>query len=176
MENEDYGVYCPAEIIPDKGVKPYYTANSPYDADAVYFMQKYALKVFPENGTVAIGVVSLALAVISAVMGLYLITIVSGLVLIGTMFSILTVKKSAGKIYEKLYKDEALRRYNFYSDHFTIETVKGAEYFLYDRVKKFDDTEKYIVLVMTDGRIYTISKKYIENNSLKDFIKEKLKG
>ena len=166
MENE---LICPAEITADKGEKPAYTVNSPYDADTVYFEKKH--NMFPTAITTA--AVSFAAAIASAVMGYYLITIAAGLVFVSTGITLLTAKASSKKVYENLYKDETLRLYSFYGSHFTVQSRQGAVYIEYNKLKKVIYAEKYIMLIMPSGVSYTIAKNSIENASFAEFLKGK---
>lgn len=166
MENE---LCCPAEITADKGKKPAYTVNSPYDADTVYFEKKH--NMFPTAITTA--AVSFAAAAASAVMGYFLITIAAALVFVSTVITLLTAKASSKRIYENLYKDEALRLYSFYGSHFTAESRQGAVYIEYNKLKKVIYAEKYIMLIMPSGVSYTIAKSCIENASFAEFLKGK---
>lgn len=166
MENE---LCCPAEITADKGEKPAYTVNSPYDADTVWFEKKQNMFAM----AITAAAVALAAAVASAVMGYYLITIVAGLVFVSMGITLLTAKASSKKMYEKLYKNEALRLYSFYGNHFTIESRQGAVYIEYNKLKKVIYAEKYIMLIMPSGVSYTIAKSNIENESFTEFLKGK---
>ena len=165
MENE---LCCHAEITADKGEKPAYTVNSPYDEDMVWFEKKRSMLT-----GVIMSAAALAAAVLSAVMGYYLITIAAGLVFVSTGITLLTAKASSKKTYENLYKDETLRLYSFYGSHFTAESRQGAVYIEYNKLKKVIYAEKYIMLIMPSGVSYTIAKRSIENESFSEFLKGK---
>ena len=146
MENE---LCCPAEITADKGEKPAYTVNSPYDEDMEGFEKKRSML----TGVIT-SAAALAAAVLSAVMGYYLITIAAGLVFVSTGITL-------------------LRLYSFYGSHFTAESRQGAVYIEYNKLKKVIYAEKYIMLIMPSGVSYTIAKRSIENESFSEFLKGK---
>ncbi len=165
---------CPAEITADKDREPFFSVNSPYDLEAVYFGRKYSTLHSSNNFTVISAAVSLVMSIASAVMGYYLITIASGIIFLITVWVIAEIKPSAKRIYSRLYEGEALRRYSFYDDHFTVETVKGAAYINYGILKKAVFGERYILLFLPDGENFIIDKNKTENEGLTDFLKAKL--
>ncbi|MCD7731492.1 MAG: YcxB family protein [Oscillospiraceae bacterium] len=170
-ENE---IICPAEITLESGRTPLFTVNSPYDLETVCFLGRRIGKM-----TVISEVVSLILSAVSAIMGFYLITIVSGIFFLSELFAILSARSNSEKIYERFYKDENMRLYSFYDEHFSVRSSKGAAFINYDTLKKIVFDKNYILFLMPNGTNYVIAGNKIDHADLIDFLKskaEKLKG
>ncbi|MBQ8827359.1 MAG: YcxB family protein [Oscillospiraceae bacterium] len=166
---------CPV-IIKHDGGAPLFSENIPCDFRTVYSLRKYNM-LYRSKAAIPSLVLLPAAAVILAVLGYYLLAIILGIVTACIFYlTVFSLKSSSQRIYERAYKDETLRLFSFYDDHFTAETEKSALVLDYDRIERIISHDTYLMIFLNNGLEFAIPETAECYGQAVSLLNEKTKG
>lgn len=103
-----------------------------------------------------IAAASAVIAVLAAIPGYYLITIISGICAFMNLLSLLRVKRSAEEVFQK--KGTVKKKFSFYTDGFSVESENYAAYFPYEKLSGIRECGEHIMLKTQNGTEFVIKK------------------
>lgn len=144
-----------------------YTFENVYGADEILCEKKSAAR-----SEIFVTAAALMIAVLSAIPGYFLITIISGLAALSGVFSLLGIKKSAEKAFTE--KGEENRLYAFYVDGFLVQGKNSAAYFPYEKLGGFRETNGHVIIKADGGTEFIIPKNEKTDSGFIRFLGEKI--
>ena len=145
-----------------------YSPETEYGLDEILCEKKSAARL-----ETVVTVISFVIAVLSAVAGYFLITIISGLAFLSGIFSLSGIKRSAEKVFSE--NGEKTRLYEFYTDGFLVCEESFAAYFPYEKLKSYRDTKSHFIIRTENGTEYVIPKSEKTDIGFTKFLNEKIK-
>ncbi len=147
-----------------ENTKPIYSFSFVYGFDEMLCADKFAAR--PQAVTTAAAVV---IAVLSAAVGYFLITIISGFATLSGGISLFRIKSRTEKRFAENGEQEYV--YNFFTDGFSVKKDCYSAFFPYEKVEKAYHVKQNIIIRIENGTEFLIP---IKNDSgFVRFINEK---
>ena len=143
-----------------------YSLETEYGLDEILCEKKSAARL-----ETVVTVIALVIAVLSAIAGYFLITIISGL--LSGIFSLSGIKRSARKAFSE--NGEKTRLYEFYTDGFLVCEESFAAYFPYENLNGYRDIKSNFIIRTENGTEYVIPKSEKTDIGFIKFLNEKIK-
>lgn len=121
----------------------------------------------------AVTAAAFVIAVLSAVAGFFLITIISAWAFLSGIFSLSGIKRSAQKAFSE--NGERTRLYEFYTDGFLVCEESFAAFFPYEKLNGYRSTKGHFIISTENGTEYVIPKSEKTDNGFIKFLNEKIK-
>lgn len=147
-----------------ENTKPIYSFKFVYGFDEMLCADSFAAR--PQAVTTAVAVV---IAILSAIVGYFLITIISGFAALSGGISLFRLKSRTEKRFAE--KGEQEYDYEFFTDGFSVKKECYAAFFPYEKVEKACRVKQNIILRIKNGTEFLVPIK--DDSGFVRFINEK---
>lgn len=132
-----------------ENTKPIYSFSFVYGFDEMLCADRSAAR--PQA---AVTVISVVIAVLSAAVGYFLITIISGFAALSGGFSLIRLKSRAEKRFAENGEQEYV--YEFFTDGFSVKKDCYSAFFPYEKVEKACQVKQNIIIKIENGTEFLI--------------------